>query len=50
MKTLSTRIFIAASLGVVLALWVLRPECTGASARPMHPEVRAVTSLSPVVI
>ena len=45
-----TRAFIAVALGLLLALWVLAPECAASSARSIMPEFRALAGSPTLVI
>ena len=45
-----TRAFIAVAIGLLLALWVLRPACTNPSVRTMLPELRALAGIPSLVI
>lgn len=44
------RAFIAVALGMMLALWVLRPLCTDPSVRTALPELRALAGIPTLVI
>ena len=44
------RAFIAVALGLMIALWVLRPACTNPSVRTMLPELRALAGIPSLVI
>jgi len=51
MKALATRAFIVVAVSMLLVVWASRlAACTGATAGPMLPEFRALTSLQAVVI
>lgn len=45
-----TRAFVAVALGLLLALWVLVPECTRPGAGGMLPELRALAGIPTLVI
>ncbi len=45
-----TRAFIAVALGLLIALWVLRPACTRPDVRTMLPELRALAGIQTLVI
>lgn len=45
-----TRAFIAVALGLLLALWVLAPECATADVKSMMPEFRALAGIPTLVI
>ncbi len=45
-----TRAFIAVALGLLIALWVLRPACTSPDVRTRLPELRALAGIQTLVI
>jgi hypothetical protein len=45
-----TRAFIAVALGLMLALWMLRPQCVNPSVSAMLPEFRKLTGIPSLVI
>ncbi len=45
-----TRAFIAVALGLLLALWVLAPECATPDAKTLMPEFRALAGIPTLVI
>ena len=45
-----TRAFIAVAIGLMIALWVLRPVCANPSVRTMLPELRALAGIPSLVI
>jgi len=45
-----TRAFVALAIGLMLALWVLRPICQKPSAHTMLPEFRALAGIPTLVI
>ena len=45
-----TRAFIAVALGLMLALWMMRPACVHPSVNAMLPEFRALTGIPSLVI
>ena len=45
-----TRAFVAVALGLLLALWVLAPECTTPDVNSMLPEFRALAGIPTLVI
>ena len=45
-----TRAFIAVALGLLLALWVLAPECTAPGVNTILPEFRALAGIPTLVI
>jgi hypothetical protein len=47
---LLTRAFVAVAVGLLLALWVLGPDCHESSARPTLPEFRALAGIPTLVI
>jgi hypothetical protein len=50
MKALSACAFIVAVVGLLLAVWVQPPACTGAMAGSMLPDFPAPSSIPAVVI
>ena len=45
-----TRAFIAVAIGLMLALWMLRPQCVNPSVNAMLPEFRKLTGIPSLVI
>jgi hypothetical protein len=45
-----TRAFIAVALGLMMALWMLRPQCVNPSVSAMLPEFRKLTGIPSLVI
>jgi hypothetical protein len=45
-----TRAFVAVGLGMMLALWLLRPHCVSPSVSAMLPEFRKLTGIPSLVI
>ena len=45
-----TRAFIAVAVGLLLALWVLAPECVQPDVNSMLPEFRALAGIPTLVI
>jgi len=45
-----TRAFIAVAVGMLLALWVLRPLCAYPNVRTALPELRAIAGVPTLVI
>lgn len=45
-----TRAFIAVAVGLLLALWVLRPLCACPNVRTALPELRAIAGVPTLVI
>ena len=45
-----TRAFIAVALGLMLALWMLRPQCVNPGVSAMLPEFRKLTGIPSLVI
>jgi len=45
-----TRAFIAVALGLLLAYWVLLPECASPTVRALLPEFRALAGVPTLVI
>ena len=45
-----TRAFIAVAIGLLLAIWVLRPICAGPNVRTALPELRALSGVPTLVI
>jgi hypothetical protein len=45
-----TRAFIAVAVGLLLALWVLRPLCANPNVRTALPELRAIAGVPTLVI
>ena len=45
-----TRAFIAVALGLLLAFWVLVPECASPTVHALLPEFRALTGIKTLVI
>jgi len=44
------RALIAVAIGMLLALWVMRPVCTSPNVRTMLPELRALAGIHTLVI
>jgi hypothetical protein len=45
-----TRAFIAVAIGLLLAIWVLRPICASPNVRTALPELRALSGVPTLVI
>ena len=45
-----TRAFIAVAIGLLLAIWVLRPICANPNVRTALPELRALSGVPTLVI
>ena len=45
-----TRAFVAVAIGLLLAIWVLRPICTSPNVRTALPELRALSGVPTLVI
>ena len=45
-----TRAFIAVAIGLLLALWMLRPQCVSPSVNAMLPEFRKLAGIPSLVI
>ena len=45
-----TRAFIAVAIGLLLAIWVLRPICVSPNVRTALPELRALSGVPTLVI
>ena len=45
-----TRAFVAVAIGLLLAIWVLRPICVSPNVRTALPELRALSGVPTLVI
>ena len=45
-----TRAFVAVAIGLLLAIWVLRPICANPNVRTALPELRALSGVPTLVI